>query len=84
MSATTPTNPSVYGGSYGSWPTAAELSFLAGLGRWSPIFLGRRRDLVRGYLAGLELRTDWGHIDRGVVKRAAEAELAREERRLPR
>ena len=66
--------------------TRHELRFIARLGshareRSDPI---AQADLLRGYIAGLLVRHEWGTLDRFTIREAAEARLRAVERRVAR
>jgi len=55
------------------WTTFDELQFIAHLETLAPAI--QRKQILRGYLAGLRRRVRWEGIDAGVVREAAEAAL---------
>jgi hypothetical protein len=55
------------------WTTFDELQFVAHLETITPAI--QRKQILRGYLAGLRRRVRWEGIDAGVVREAAESAL---------
>ena len=55
------------------WTNFDELQFIAHLETTLPVI--QRKQILRGYLAGLRRRVRWEGMDEGVVREAAEAAL---------
>ena len=55
------------------WTTFDELQFIAHLETIAPAI--QRKQILRGYLAGLRRRVCWEGLDAGVVREAAESAL---------
>ena len=64
-----------------SWTTGTEINFIKGLGMGlfakdsSKVKLRSRKEMLRGYLKGTNLRVDWVDIDKDVAIAFAEEEL---------
>ena len=59
---------------YTSWSTRNELRFIDSLGTFTQT-QEPRNDLLRKYLNGAALRTDWGQIDKQTVITRVQREL---------
>lgn len=56
------------------WSTESEVKFLKGLGTYSNILKGGEKtlkDLLAGYVRGLDRRKKWDNIDKGIIKNVA-------------
>jgi len=54
---------------YVYWSTKSEREFIDGLGLKGFSDSGlSRRDLLRGYVEGLDNRTDWDNLDRDAIR----------------
>ena len=72
-----------YRGTGNNWQTQDELKFIRGLGHhrnWrEEVTLEKKRDLLRGYLEGCELRARWAGLDREKIIAFARNELKKYE-----
>jgi hypothetical protein len=64
----------------GPWNMPDEFTFIDHLGCWTnsqPLSVGRKLDLLYGYRKGLDLRTDWGNLNRHEIEAYVNREIAR-------
>ena len=75
-----PEFPNIRGHSRSAWTTTDELKHIKMIGhhrdRKKEVSLNEKYELLRGYLNGCELRTDWRGMDRTVVLAYARKQLA--------
>jgi len=63
---------------YTTWNTRDECNFIRQIDQWSNHPLKTRGELLAGYIAAADKRTNWGAIDRYLAVDCAREELMKE------